>query len=397
MEEKVIREIKEMCINISEVNKKYKYFSYAQKENFNLFSAIVNHNDKNYEHIEKYHSNIISYLLNPSESHDCGDLFLNLFIDEIFKKEGKPNWLILKEVKVAREFNANGRFIDIVIYSKKNWIIYIENKINSGEGNNQLQDYSEYAKNNFENSLGIYLTKSGNKANINSDYFKENYLFKNLSYNIIINWLEKCCTYESFIYTPHIPSSLIQYIKSLKKLLNIMSNYSEDEILNYVRKIDNLDVIYENIDYVKKSIESLILEKRIALFEEFINNEKFKDFTLEKISDKEVNFIINADIYLTIAFSFPETDEEKGRGFWYGLYGNQGKNYQIINSNNSCWESIGFEIEDNRIISDYINDTDEVNALLLRTDDCSMLSTKMCFLEGENVIEITELLERIAN
>ncbi len=44
------------------------------KENFNFFTALVNGKNTK-EHIEKYHSNFIGYLLNPKENHDFGSFF----------------------------------------------------------------------------------------------------------------------------------------------------------------------------------------------------------------------------------------------------------------------------------------------------------------------------------
>ena len=67
---------------IKEVKDAGYNFRKGSKQNFNFFSAIVTSNDEK-EHLEKYHSNFIGYLLNPKASHDCESLFLKSFFDSL--------------------------------------------------------------------------------------------------------------------------------------------------------------------------------------------------------------------------------------------------------------------------------------------------------------------------
>lgn len=66
--------------------------------------------------------------------------------------------LIYSDLEVYREYTIdNGRRIDILLISKRyKVVILIENKIWSGEGDNQLEDYKNYIDNNYNSYNKIY-------------------------------------------------------------------------------------------------------------------------------------------------------------------------------------------------------------------------------------------------
>jgi hypothetical protein len=140
-------------------------FQRGSKQNFNFFSAIVT-GKQDKDHIEKYHSNFIAYLLNPDASHDCGVIFLKYFL-EVLKKRTTKDFVgfqatenKLTEVTVEREMPVNNGSIDIAIKYKKDWLMFIENKVESEEGYQQVKCYCDWAKKEYPNNwCGVYLTK----------------------------------------------------------------------------------------------------------------------------------------------------------------------------------------------------------------------------------------------
>ena len=135
------------------------------------------------------HSNFLSWMLNPSSSHQLGDVFLKRFLREVFLSETfndinqvDVEGMDLSNVEVYREWNN----IDILIKLDK-IVICIENKILSGEHSNQLSKYKKIIENNFpkENKLFVYLTPEGNQSK------NEQETYQPISYDFIINSLER--------------------------------------------------------------------------------------------------------------------------------------------------------------------------------------------------------------
>ena len=75
-------------------------------------------------------SKILAFLLDPTETHGQGDLFLNSFLKYI----GKNNFLAYDSIQVSveKKTNKNRRhdiFIEGFLNNKPRWIISIENKL----------------------------------------------------------------------------------------------------------------------------------------------------------------------------------------------------------------------------------------------------------------------------
>ena len=79
-------------------------------------------------------------LLNPKGSHGHGSTYLDLFLINVLKIDKSAN-----NAKVTREYNAEGRFIDLVI-ELPDFFIPLEVKIWAGNQNKQLSDYYNFAK-----------------------------------------------------------------------------------------------------------------------------------------------------------------------------------------------------------------------------------------------------------
>ena len=127
-----------------------------KKDDVNIFK-ILNICEK-----EKIHSNFLAWLFSPYESHELNNIALKELLIQLSKKEAEYISLLLldySDLEVYREYTIdNGRRIDIVMESKNNKVIFIiENKIWSGEGDNQLEDYKNYIDEKYSDYNRIFL------------------------------------------------------------------------------------------------------------------------------------------------------------------------------------------------------------------------------------------------
>ena len=129
--------------------------------NFNLFQILE------VEGMEvSTHSAFLAHLLNPTEAHAQGDLFLRRFLLELGHQElaSFDGWITSKEVPFK------GGRLDIVLQSAKaGAIIVVENKIGTEDHPNQLIAYRKWLdtlsrKKAFKTRILLYLTPTGELA-----------------------------------------------------------------------------------------------------------------------------------------------------------------------------------------------------------------------------------------
>lgn len=130
---------------------------------FNIFDALRVQNR------EIRHSNFLAWLLNPSESHGCSDLFLKAILMDLLRQmpaSTRPlspvelDGITLAEIEIRREW----RDVDLLIISHDpDFVIAIENKIGSKEHSNQLERYKTVVKEHFDDqrSSYVFLTPEG--------------------------------------------------------------------------------------------------------------------------------------------------------------------------------------------------------------------------------------------
>ena len=135
---------------------------------FNIFDAL------GIARVEIRHSNYLSWLLTPGESHGQGDLFLKPLLMDVLRKARQQgatppispvelDGADLQGVDVRREW----RKIDLLIACEEpKFVIAIENKVDSGEHSNQLQRYEGIVSDAFPDArhLFLYLTPEGDDA-----------------------------------------------------------------------------------------------------------------------------------------------------------------------------------------------------------------------------------------
>lgn len=211
-------------------------------ENYNLFSIL------SIERYELKHSALIANLLDPEESHGCGDAFLRAFFEIALKDLAYP----FEDCTLPHSYTEyytgpiagdTGGRIDILVKSSQYGLI-IENKIYAGDQDKQLIRYDNYGKEIFgaDGYLLVYLTLYGCDASKESTATKsaEEVGYLRLSYaEDILRWLEQCVrlAYDK----PLVRESLNQYIRTIKQLTY------QDMNLKNIRKIIDLAVDHPEV------------------------------------------------------------------------------------------------------------------------------------------------------
>ena len=198
-------------------------------------------------------SKILAFLLDPTETHGQGDLFLNSFLKFINKHQflayQKVNIYLEKITKEENDeitnetTNKNGRhdiFIEGILDNKRSWVISIENKLQGAiDQPKQMHTYAKDLKNYVSDSYFlIYLPIFSNnppEKSISEDEWAE--LMSNkkamvLSASMLIQWLDN---------TVIIAPAVKQFCNDFKKFLSedIMGNtQNSNELIECLINID---------------------------------------------------------------------------------------------------------------------------------------------------------------
>ena len=135
----------------------------TQLSEFNLFRVL------GIEHMEIRHSNVLAWLLDPSEAHGLGAIFLRRVLTTLLLESAVPG-VDLKPAEVelmsldAVEVYRERHNIDILVRcSVGRWCLLIENKIHAKESGNQLSVYRTAVTSEFQlhEIIPIFLTLDG--------------------------------------------------------------------------------------------------------------------------------------------------------------------------------------------------------------------------------------------
>ncbi len=167
------------------------------------------------QEVEKYHSEILTDLLNPTGTHSQGIYFLERFLNRIGYGRLSAKLGPEANLEVRREFwiNDSSR-IDLVIRCLPWFEIDIENKIRAAEGTAQLQRYRKNLdtlekERVIEEGLLLYLTidpedKSSGHEHIHISYRDD-----------IRRWLKECLKVS---LPAHVRYTIEQYVDSIQDL-----------------------------------------------------------------------------------------------------------------------------------------------------------------------------------
>ena len=138
---------------------------------FNLFSVLGAENN------ELRHSNALAWFFDPTESHGLQDRFLRRWLMTVLHESNTKtsitpidiDCLNLVSVEVQREWRHIDILLTLETTGKKDWVIAIENKVESTQRKNQLSDYRKLVEEHFDNGryqhLFIFLTKNDEEPN----------------------------------------------------------------------------------------------------------------------------------------------------------------------------------------------------------------------------------------
>lgn len=219
-------------------------------------------------------SKILAFLLDPTETHGQGDLFLNSFLKFINKHQflayQKVNIYLEKITKEENDeitnetTNKNGRhdiFIEGILDNKRSWVISIENKLQGAiDQSKQMHTYAKDLKNYVSDSYFlIYLPIFSNnppEKSISEDEWAE--LMSNkkamvLSASMLIQWLDN---------TVIIAPAVKQFCNDFKKFL------SEDIMGNTQNSNELIECLINNDKALFSALT--VLETRETLYEKLM-------------------------------------------------------------------------------------------------------------------------------
>lgn len=272
--------------------KKLRDESKAKGEEFDVFSVVGFWNEE-----VKFHSAIIAELLDPNGSHGAGDFYLKQFL-KILKRDDFPLDTTqvqpkIKERDIGPVTETTGGRVDIIIEDGKKHALIIENKPGDGDQEVQMLRYRNYADENYEDSILIYLTLDGRDA---SDYStgRERFDYKRLSYDDILSWLDKCSCKS--LPNTNVKAVINQYKLHIKKILGItMDDNNSKKLLELLTQNENNALAVKEILCMRdRWLNSIIEEYLFRPLGEYAKSKKMKfeknnntrDFSIYKDSWK---------------------------------------------------------------------------------------------------------------
>ena len=194
-------------------------------ERFNIFDALW------LDRREIYHSRFIAYLLDPSASHDQGTIFIDSFL-----KLFMPGWNgdakhLSTRVVPEHVVDEYGR-IDIVIYLQ-GAVIAIENKVDYGEGEKQLERYRQWLDKqtgaNYKHL--VFLTLDGRFPTDGKDKAD---IF--LSYAHIAEWID-----TAMVRIPKTAAPLLETLNQYRQLCLRIAHPGDHDMTQFNK--DTLEII----------------------------------------------------------------------------------------------------------------------------------------------------------
>ncbi len=255
-------EYKDLFSLLNNIDKKQDSQKQRGLNNYNMVNVV-----RKATHEVGMHSNIIYSLINPNGNHFQGDLFLNLFIEQVIIPK-----LGLKKVEdfgnvysvQAEELTEGNRRIDFTIKSDK-YLIGIEMKVNAHDLKHQVSHYygqleKESGGQGNDNVYIFYLTKFGTKPS------------------------RKSLEIKSGVNTKFDPSKHIKIVSFGTHILNWISVAQEE-----VKNITNLNMALSDYRDIVQKITNQYKGNVVTIEEELLNNKK--ELILALKLDRKMNTI----------------------------------------------------------------------------------------------------------
>jgi GNAT superfamily N-acetyltransferase len=222
-------------------------------DQFNIFEAI------GAVHVEIRHSTFLSFLLDPSQNHGLGDIFVKRLLQKALANALRQTLPVtpidldiwdLDGLMVQREWQN----IDIFLTDDRNRLaVIIENKIDGSEHGEQLQRYRKIVNQLYPNwhIVGLYLTPEGDQPTDD--------LYLPVDYLSICEILEQLAETRSITLGPDIRIAILHYTQMLRRHI-----VSESEIADLCQQIYRkhqraLDLIYEYRTDQQAAIQDILV------------------------------------------------------------------------------------------------------------------------------------------
>lgn len=203
---------------------------------FNLFDILK------ISRAEIRHSNILAWLLTPNENHGLYDNILKGFVHFFITSFSNENDIFRTLLMDFRSFDILREWhnIDILAVSdKEKYVLCIENKIDTGEHDNQLYRYQKIIEENFpeHQKTYIYLSPTGAESSIPDIWWS-------MSYNDVVQIIESACNKTKLL--PEAELLIKNYIDTIRR--DIVGDERLAKICAeiYAKHKRALDLIYEN-------------------------------------------------------------------------------------------------------------------------------------------------------
>jgi hypothetical protein len=247
--------IETLLEQVKNISQKYDEIVKITGENFNVFKIL------DVEANELCHSKILTTLLDPKGSHDCGDTFLKKFFQTFITDANIDDYStfdVYKEYSVG-DLGRMDIFIDCGDFG-----VAIENKIYAGLQPDQLKRYKKFLDKHFKKEgYLVYLMLCGDETSEQSQESIDKY--KCLSYkDDILKWLELC---QKEVYNkPIIRETLEQYIILIKILTNQTrsKNMFEEIVENAVKSPENVKAVFAVADNIANDVKRKIMYERFV-------------------------------------------------------------------------------------------------------------------------------------
>lgn len=207
------------------------------------------------------HSNFLSWLLDPNQSHKLGDIFLKRFLREVFSSDKfdevdqvDVEGLDLTKVEILREW----RNIDILIILP-NIIVCIENKVSSKEHSNQLSRYLEIVNSQFPDykRTFVYLTPDGDTSEGESE------TYYSVSFGFIVETLERIISVYGDSMNNQVKFYIKDYITIIKRELMGTDRLTELSKRIYQNHKELFDFIIEHRPEIVDDLGKIMMEELV--------------------------------------------------------------------------------------------------------------------------------------
>ncbi len=220
--------------------------------------------------LEIRHSNFLSWLLTPNDSHGLGCSIVKKFLLRLYNNYGSYYDKLFNEIgslciedKDFDSFNCereypteNGKYIDMIAYSQKEKIvIVIENKVFSGEHSNQLEEYEKEVNKNFADYKKLFVFLTPDMREVEREEDKA--VWKSFGYQEMCDLIKAAVEErESFL-----EKKSLQYINDYLEIVrrDVMGENTELESICekiYEEYKDVIDIINQHLPDVRKQMSA---------------------------------------------------------------------------------------------------------------------------------------------